>query len=451
MRRSLLIAFASALVVAGLAAPRAKPAHALPPGYVVEPMHVGLDAPVAFRLSRDGRLFYLERSTGRIMVYPNASAPAPIVWATVAVEATGERGLLGLALHPQFPDSPFVYVYHTNPAPLVNRVVRFWDKGTYGTKPVIILDNLPATASIHHGGRLAFGPDRMLYVTYGDQTELHHASDPTLIRGKILRVTPLGLVPADNPFGATNRVWATGVRNPFGLCFDPLTGSGYFTENGPSCDDEVNQLIRGADYGWGVEDPCNGQLEGILAMSSFTPTIAPTGCVVYRSTTDPTFDGSLFFGSYNEDAVMRASLSPTTPAVVTTVDRAFVTVSEPVLDVTMGHDGLLWFSTTTAIYRVKPTGLTGVEDARLRAGFTARPNPFTGAVAFTLPEGVAVERLEILDISGRLVRHWQAPLRGPVAWDGADDAGAQAAPGVYFARLISSAGTANRRLVRIER
>src|SRR4029453_11515636 len=137
-------------------------------------------------------------------------------------------------------------------------------------------------------------PDRMLYVTHGEQTEPDDAQETNNLNGKILRLTPGGRPAPDNPYGPTNPGVLKGVRNPFGICFDPVDGAGYFTENGPDCDDEVNLLVPGANYGWSTSDFCGSQPVGTYpALKSFSPTIAPTGCWVYRGTSyTPSLDGN---------------------------------------------------------------------------------------------------------------------------------------------------------------
>src|SRR5690349_12830922 len=118
--------------------------------------------PVAFpstiRFAPDGRMFMLETFTGRVMVYADTLADTASVWATLPVFADGERGLLGMAFHPQFPDSPYVYLYHTNPDPIENRLVRMRDSSGVGVGYTILVNGLTAWSSTHQGGRLAFGP-----------------------------------------------------------------------------------------------------------------------------------------------------------------------------------------------------------------------------------------------------------------------------------------------------
>ncbi len=440
-----------ALALAGPGLP-ATTARALPGGYQVETMHDDLFLPVALRFAPDGRLFYLELG-GRVMVYPTGDAPTASVWATLPVEATGERGLLGMAFHPSFPDSPYVYLYHTNDSPLVNRVVRMTDSAGIGTDYEVILDDLPASSDHHNGGRLAFGPDQMLYVTTGEQNDPALSQDPLSPMGKILRITSTGQAAPGNPFAPDNPVFALGVRNAFGLCFDPVSGEGYFTDNGPECDDELNFLASGANYGWGPGDSCGDQPAGTqLPMWTTTPTIAPTGICAYRGGVYPGMDGNLFFASFNDGAIRRVVLHPGAPDVADTVQKILGSPTEVVLDVTQGPDGRLWLVTSTRMLRVLAIELELAVGAP-EPGHTwaAWPNPFTRAVALAPVGAAPLEALEVLDLDGRRVRGWSGPLPGTVVWDGRDRSGAEVPAGVYFARARVAGAVQTRRIVKLSR
>jgi glucose/arabinose dehydrogenase len=429
----------------------ASPARALPPGYALEAVRTGLPNPIGqIRFSPDGRLFYLETKTGRVMV---SAAPfqTSSVWATLAIDTFGERGLLGMAFHPSFADSHYIYFYHTNPNPLVNRVDRLRDQVNVGVNPVVFYDGLPAGAEFHHGGRLGFGPDRMLYITFGEQTEPDDAQDPNNVRGKILRIGPGGKPAPGNPYGASNPAVLKGVRNPFGLTFDPRDGTGYFTENGPDCDDEVNILTFGANYGWSSTDPCGSQPAGTFpALASFTPTIAPTGCCLYRGTRyTPSLDGNLFFGSYNDGTLYRVVFVPGTVDQVALVE-VFADLGESVLDVTTGADGLLWVATATKIWRILPPGVASVELPVARASLAAAPNPFTRGVALTLSGTESYDRLDVIDLAGRRVRSIVAGA-ATLFWDGRDEDGREAPAGVYLVRTRGTGTTLTRRVVKVGR
>ncbi|OHA32154.1 MAG: hypothetical protein A2928_00480 [Candidatus Taylorbacteria bacterium RIFCSPLOWO2_01_FULL_45_15b] len=168
--------------------------------------------------------------------------------------AAGEGGLLGLALHPRFEQNNFLYVYVTRQqgGGFSNAILRFvYDpKGNVLRAEKVILENIPG-ATYHDGGRLAFGPDRYLYITTGDAGVERSGQDKNSLAGKILRVDENGGIPADNPFGTA--VWSYGHRNPQGLAWDHA-GNLWSTEHGRSGVlsgyDELNLIVKGGNYGW---------------------------------------------------------------------------------------------------------------------------------------------------------------------------------------------------------
>jgi glucose/arabinose dehydrogenase len=212
----------------------------------------GLVVPWSIALAPDGRLFVAERP-GRIRVVVNDSlVNAP--WATIpAFDGTGrnwETGLMGLALDPDFPATPFVYVCYTQQlaSAMVNRVARLRERDGRGGEVTILLDGIPA-GTYHNGCRVKVGPDRKLYVTTGDAYLKAPAQDMASLAGKVLRLNLDGSIPADNPTPGS-AVWSLGHRNPQGIAWDPQSGIAFLTEHGDTNIDEINVLERGANYGW---------------------------------------------------------------------------------------------------------------------------------------------------------------------------------------------------------
>jgi len=162
----------------------------------------------------------------------------------------GEGGLLGLAFLEASPGTrtSWLYAYETTASD--NRIVRMTldDQFVLGP-PHVILSGL-VTANHHDGGRIAFGPDGMLYATVGDAGDTSHSQDLKSLNGKILRMTPTGDVPDDNPFPGS-LIWSYGHRNPQGLAWDSH-GQLYAAEFGQDTWDEFNKITKGADYGWPI-------------------------------------------------------------------------------------------------------------------------------------------------------------------------------------------------------
>src|SRR5262249_27047233 len=225
-------------------------------GIEVTSVVTGLEIPWSLVFLPDGRWLVSERP-GRIRVIAGGQLqPAPL--ATFDVVQRGEGGLMGLALHPDFPRTPFLYAMLTARLPrgTVNRVVRLRLAADSASVDRVIVDNIRAGTN-HDGGRIAFGPDGMLYIGTGETFERALAQAPDGLNGKILRVTPDGAVPPDNPRPGSP-VYTLGNRNVQGLAWEPQTRQLFASEHGPSGEgglrayDEINVIRAGGNYGWGI-------------------------------------------------------------------------------------------------------------------------------------------------------------------------------------------------------
>lgn len=248
------------------------------------------DQPVGFTFTPSGRIVYLERASGRLRRFDPSSGRERTLFRFTRVDVEGERGALGVALHPDWPDRPWIYAFVTREAggTLRNQIARVRRNG----RGFEVLLNLPIGGRTNHnGGRILFGPDGNLYVIVGDGGEdPGTAQDLTELRGKVLRLAPDGSVPG-NPFGSL--VWAYGIRNSIGMAFDPRTGSLWETENGPECNDEINVIEAGANHAWGPAQDCgsaaapldtnaDGPDPKTLPVAWFEDTLAVTGIAFCR-------------------------------------------------------------------------------------------------------------------------------------------------------------------------
>ncbi|MBU3750250.1 MAG: PQQ-dependent sugar dehydrogenase [Mycobacterium sp.] len=266
------------LLIAGCgSAPTVTGVHGAPePAEVVSGIRVdgtvatGLEVPWGIAFLADGSALVSERDTGRIL---RVGADSPTVVGTVdGVVPRGEGGLLGIARFQNW-----LYAYLT--AATDNRVVRMaWDSRTLG-KPEIVLTGIPK-AGIHNGGRIIFGPDGMLYVGTGDAGDRDLAQDRDSLGGKILRVTPAGTVPADNPFTGSP-VFSLGHRNVQGLAFDGQ-GRLWASEFGQSDVDELNLITAGSNYGWPECEGACGKPGYVDPVVQWSPTsiASPSGLAV---------------------------------------------------------------------------------------------------------------------------------------------------------------------------
>lgn len=223
----------------------------------------GLEAPWSIAPLPGGDALISERDSGKVLER-TADGTLRTVGAVPGVVHQGEGGLLGLALRPGHPGTLYAYLTTAHD----NRVVRMPLTGGSGSRalgaPVVVLDGLPHS-TFHNGGRIAFGPDGMLYVTVGDAGDRDGAQRVGYLGGKILRITPDGRVPPGNPFPGSP-VWSLGHRNPQGLGW-ASDGTMWAAEFGQDTWDELNVITPGANYGWPI-------VEGIAHRQGFVDPVA---------------------------------------------------------------------------------------------------------------------------------------------------------------------------------
>ena len=263
------------------------------PGLQIELQQVvtGLSDPVYVTHARDatGRLFIIEQP-GRILVLqPGSATPTVFLDITARVLSGGERGLLGLAFHPEFASNRRFFVDYTRRGDGATVIAEYRasssDPNRANTDETPVLAIAQPFAN-HNGGMIEFGPDGYLYIAMGDGGSANdpgnHAQNAEDLLGKILRIdvnTPSGnqaySSPADNPFfGSTpgrDEVYALGMRNPWRFSFDRVTGQLYAGDVGQGSWEEIDIITRGGNYGWRVMEGnhCNQNLPG--------PCVTPAG------------------------------------------------------------------------------------------------------------------------------------------------------------------------------
>jgi len=228
----------------------------------------------------DGEILITERPGTLLMLKDNKKIQIE------GVKAIGEGGLLGLALHPNFKNNRFIYLYLTSQTgnETTNQVDRYTLEANSLKDRRVIFTGIRGAAN-HDGGRIAFGPDGYLYVTTGDAQAENSSQDTASLNGKILRLKDDGSTPSDNPFG--NAIYSYGHRNPQGLAWDDK-GQLWSTEHGRSGAlsglDELNLIEKGKNYGWPtVEgDKTKDGMKLPIIHSGPTTTWAPSGAVYFR-------------------------------------------------------------------------------------------------------------------------------------------------------------------------
>jgi glucose/arabinose dehydrogenase len=254
--------------------PNTPPAGPVEPTGDVDVVATDLDVPWDLEFLDDGTVLVTERNTARIRRV-ESDGELTDIGEVPGVSASGEGGLLGIAHH-----QDWLYAMFT--AGGDNRVVRMEFDGESLGEPEVIVEGLPK-AGIHNGGRIVFGPDGMLYIGAGDASEGANAQDLDSPAGKILRVTPEGGVPDDNPFDGSP-IWSYGHRNVQGLAFDD-EGRLWASEFGQQTWDELNLIEAGENYGWPA-------VEGIADDDEFTDPVlqwstdeaSPSGLAYVRDT-----------------------------------------------------------------------------------------------------------------------------------------------------------------------
>jgi glucose/arabinose dehydrogenase len=332
---------------------------AAPPEMSSETFIRGLNTPWAIDFALDGRIFITER-LGRIRIIERGQL-RPEPWMTLEVASSGEAGLMGLAIDPQFSQNRFVYVAYSYRAGVFgvrNRLVRLREdlKTGAGILDRVLIEGV-AGANNHDGGRVKFGPDGKLFWTVGDAQTARYAQNLKSLNGKILRLNSDGTVPSDNPF-PNSYVFSYGHRNPQGLTWQPGTGRLYATEHGPSgfqgcCRDEVNLIEPGKNYGWpeirGAESK-----EGMIAPvihSGSSETWAPTGATFVSQ---GPWAGSLIFTGLRGQSLYRVILDPNNPRKVARLERRLFRQFGRLRDVVAGPDKALYLLTSNHDGRGSP-------------------------------------------------------------------------------------------------
>jgi glucose/arabinose dehydrogenase len=304
-RRFLAIVVCAGLACGGCAAGAGPtPGGSTPPaGTATPPASVGkpsvlvrnLTVPWAIAFLPGGDALVTERDSARLLrISPRGKVD--VVGMVPGVEPYGEGGLLGLAVSPSFSRDRLIYLYFS--AATDNRIARFrYSGGQIGPLDTVVA-GIPR-AAIHNGGRLAFGPDGMLWAATGEHGEAGLAQDRDSLGGKILRMTPDGRPAPGNPFGTL--VWTYGHRNVQGMAWDGA-GRMYASEFGQDRFDEVNRIEKGRNYGWPVIEGVGGGRQYTDPELTWSPDQAsPSGAAIA--------DGSLWVAALRGERLWQVPLS----------------------------------------------------------------------------------------------------------------------------------------------
>ena len=346
-----LIAYLASLRIGGEATPGqgSSGTLTLPRGFKADVVAAGLTGVTALEVSRDGRIFVAEQ-TGTLRVIKNGKLLAkPFV--KLPVEATWERGLIGVTVAPDFPRTPHVFVCYVAAKPYPHHVIsRFSARGDQaepGSEKILFVgdDQRKLGGSVpagHQGGAIHFGKDGKHYIAIGDQTAGKPAQELNSLLGRLLRINADGSIPNDNPFfskatGKYRAAWVLGLRNPFTFAVQPETGQLFINDVGGVAE-EINEGVAGANYGWPTIE------HGPTTDPRFRGPIHhyPTACICGGAFAPldlawpKEFRGKYFFGDFNHGWIK--TIDPAKPATA----KSFATGVRRLVDLRFAGDGSLY-------------------------------------------------------------------------------------------------------------
>lgn len=295
----------------------------------------GLQDPWSMAFLPNGDMLVTERPGRLRIVRHGVLQPEPIS-GTPRVRYEGQGGLLEVARHPQFESNQLVYLTYSKPNEVGTQGTTAVGRGRLDGNQLVDFDEIFeakawSTGGNHYGSRLAFDRNGYLFITVGDRAvdplsvpvERHPAQDLTDHQGSVIRLHDDGRVPADNPFvsraGALPEIWTSGHRNMQGLAIHPETGDIWVTEHGPQGGDELNLVLPGRNYGWpiigygvqygGITFHKGRELAGLeQPLQYWTPSIAPSGLMIYAGDRFPEWRGHLFAGGLDGRLISRIAL-----------------------------------------------------------------------------------------------------------------------------------------------
>lgn len=315
-------------IVLSLVLTAALPASVLAaPSLRAQTVQTGLTIPWDVAFAPGGQMFVSERP-GRVKVFRSSRPGAALLRSNriANTHASGEAGVMGIAVDPNFSRNRFLYVCASRDhnGRWLNQVIRYKVRANWSLRwDRFVIRNGMKANTIHNGCAVEFGPDGRLWVTMGDAANPSRSQNPRSLNGKVLRVNRNGSIPSDNPImpGTSSRsaVYSMGHRNPQGIAFHPTTGRVYAVEHGPEVNDEINWIRPGLNYGWpcvtGNGTPynpvpsCSGGPYTDPAWRSGAPTIATSGAAFVSGPRWQNWSGQLFVAQLKESDLRRFVLT----------------------------------------------------------------------------------------------------------------------------------------------
>lgn len=323
----------------------------------VEELAIGLDHPWGLAFLPDGRLLVTERA-GRLRILgTDKKLSAPLEGIPV-VRASGQGGLLDVALDPAFKTNKTIYISFAEPGE--GGTSTALARATLGDGRLenvkLLFRQLPkVSGNGHFGGRIAFARDGYLFLTTGERQKFEPAQDLKSHLGKVIRINRDGTVPADNPFvgraDAKPEIWSYGHRNVQGAAIDPVSGALYTIEFGPAGGDELNRPEAGKNYGWplvswgnhydGRAIPKPSTRPDLAdAVKYWNPSINPSGITFYTGAMFPAWKNNLLVAGLGPLGIVRLTIES---GKVTGEER--IELGERIRDVEQAPDGSIYVAT----------------------------------------------------------------------------------------------------------
>lgn len=416
----------------------------------------GLDTPWEILRGEDGWIWFTERYGAISRFNPETNELQELI-VIDDVNEDSEGGLMGMALHPDFANNPYVYVtYNYKPEKIFYiKLVRFTFDGTKLGSPLILLDSINGNYN-HNGSRVIFDDKGKILFTIGDAQNGSRAQDKNSLNGKILRINTDGTVPDDNPFPGSY-VYSFGHRNPQGLVLH--NGEIYSTEHGANITDEANLIHPGRNYGWpNVEGKCTtpAEIEFCTANNVVEPmielnpnnTIAVSGVDFYDKSLIVDFENSLLATSLKYGGLIRMKLNDAGDSIISRKDY-FVSQFGRLRDLCIFPDGRIFIATSNKdgrgspvtpqddrIIEIKPkTGSVKENDGGFNMDIY--PNPAVNYTYLTVHNSNSENMdYEIFNPSGSLVKSGKVQgITSKMSLD--DNAGNPLTPGIYFIAVKS--------------
>jgi glucose/arabinose dehydrogenase len=353
---------------------------------VTRNVKTGLDTPWEIIWGPDNWIWLTERLGKISRINPETGEQKIIVSKLGGVTEISESGLMGMALHPNFKDTSWVYIAYTyllSGSTLGVKIERYTYRNDSLLQPIKIIDGIKGY-STHDGCRLLISNDRKLFITTGDAQDQPSAQNSLSLNGKTLRLNLDGSIPLDNPF--SNAVWSKGHRNAQGIVLTP-NGLMYQSEHGPDNDDEINLIIKGRNYGWPtVMGFCDNALETTFCKDSnvveplkvWTPTLAVCGMDYYNLNLIPEWNGCLILTTLKASKLVVLKLSPDGKQIES--ERTYFTGGTSfgrLRDLCVSPDGRIFIGTSNLdgrgtakqgddkIIEIKPKGTTDINNKNL--------------------------------------------------------------------------------------